>query len=140
MVSRIPNDIFQFSTLSALGAGLNVSGPPAAHLTGYGSHGIGTFAEPNPGDMVFLDAVPYLLTAEGVARRAPPDALLPFVMVTKFSPEYSAAVPAGSGLTKEDLMKVFASAGPDAGARTRSSLSASLAGSRASCCRKRKGL
>ena len=122
-VARIPNDIFQFSLHSAYTQGLTSTGPPASALSGYGTHGIGYVASPRPGrggDLLLLDAVPYLLTdgatAVKVSERGENTALA-FVMVTKFQPESRAVVPRNQNLSLAGLPAVFASQGADAGGR-----------------------
>lgn len=114
MVSRIPNDIFQFSTVSALMAGLATSGPTASQLHGYGTHGIGTFSRMN-GELLYLNNTAYQFTSDGQTRRAPPNEPLPFIQVTKFQPEYRTL--ASSNLTRDNLLELFASGGPEAGGK-----------------------
>lgn len=95
MVSRIPNDIFQFSLPSALSttqeSPLNITGPPSSALIGYGTHGIGTFAA-SSSSLLYLDGLGHQILASGKAQPAPMDAMLPTVMVTKFAPEFSAQI------------------------------------------------
>ncbi|KAF1346447.1 hypothetical protein BDV97DRAFT_300692 [Delphinella strobiligena] len=113
MVSRIPNDIFQFSTVSALMNGLARSGPTASQLHGYGTHGIGTFENMN-GELIYLDGKAWQFTSDGQTRRAPSDLPLPFIQVSKFVPEYQTVT---NKLKKDTLMDLFASGGPDAGGK-----------------------
>jgi len=114
MVSKIPNDIFQFSTVGALMSGLASTGPSPSQLTGYGSHGIGTFTDMD-GELLFLDGIAYQFTSDGKVRLAPGHLSLPFVQVTKFIPEYSLNTQAR--IRKEDLLDIFAQGGPDAGGK-----------------------
>lgn len=113
MVSKIPNDIFQFSTASALMAGLAHNGPACGQLPGYGSHGIGTFASMN-GELLFLDGKPWQMLRSGKVQLADPDTPVPFVQVTKFAPEYSTKA---KQLRKNGLLDVFSSAGSGAGGK-----------------------
>lgn len=115
MVASIPNDIFQFSTYSALAAGLEASpaGPQVAHLTNHGTYGIGTFGAPSGGGaMMMVDRVAWQTVpgSKSEWRRAPPDATMPFVQVTIFQPEYRAVVQRG-GLSKEGVWGVLGEGG-----------------------------
>ncbi|PSK56903.1 Dedicator of cytokinesis protein 1 [Elsinoe australis] len=140
MVSRIPNDIFQFSTVSALMAGLCDSGPAASQLTGYGTHGLGTCSSLN-GEVLFLDSVPWHMTTSPLSgtasppsdqealnstarnlsptiRHADPSSQLPFVQVTLFRPEFTLSLPlpsANKSLTKSSLLSLLSSADPTRG-------------------------
>ena len=95
MVSRIPNDIFQFSLPSAFDAGLNSSGPQSGQLTGYGSHGIGLFAN-NGGDLLFLDSVAWQIGSDCSVKRADHYTSLPLVQVTRYLPEAELVLDEGS--------------------------------------------
>lgn len=112
MVSKIPNDVFQFSTVSALMAGLVENGPSAGQLTGYGTHGIGTFSNLE-GELLYMDGKAYQMTAERGVQLAPSDISLPFVQVTKFIPEFSGRV--SGSLKKDDLMTFISQGGSQAG-------------------------
>ncbi|TID18877.1 alpha-acetolactate decarboxylase [Venturia nashicola] len=134
MAAKIPNDIYQFSILSAYKAGLTQTGPPVRALQGYGSDGI-AFLPRNSGELLFLDSTAYLIppnrghqvsptaSPDGIAspKQAPQnimehakgETLLPFVMVTKFVPEFSLNI---SGDTEmESLMDLLECEGPVAG-------------------------
>lgn len=114
MVSRIPNDIFQFSTVSALMGGLADSGPIVSQLQGYGTHGIGTFAKMD-GELLYLNGEAWQFTSDGKTRRAPADLSLPFIQVTKFVPEFITSV--SSNLKREDLIDLFHAGGEMAGGK-----------------------
>lgn len=105
MVASIPNDIFQYSIISALNSGLATGGPPAAFLTRHGTHGIGTFAHMN-GEMILIDSVAWQITSDGNVRRAALDAVLPYVMVTIFEPVFGIAV-SKDGMSKGELEEVL---------------------------------
>lgn len=92
--------------------GLATTGPQAAQLDSYGTHGLGTFAKMD-GELLFIDGEAYQFTSDGRARRALPSTPLPFVQVTRFVPDYTTVV--SEKLTKDDLMEVFKSGGPEAG-------------------------
>jgi len=117
MVSRIPNDIFQFSTVSALIAGLATSGPQAAQLTGYGTHGLGTFTNLD-GEMIMLDGKAWHMTTSSdgqlpIVKPAGAQQMLPFVQVTKFMPAFRSAL--STGFSKDELVDYFAGAGGEGG-------------------------
>jgi alpha-acetolactate decarboxylase len=84
MVASIPNDVFQFSTFSALKAGFSQGQPSAGDLTSHGDHGIGTFEDGSL--MMLVDSRAYSIAKEGKATIAPLQARLPFAMVTIFQP------------------------------------------------------
>jgi acetolactate decarboxylase len=113
MVSKIPNDIFQFSTASALMAGLAHNGPSCGQLRGYGTHGIGTFTRMN-GELLFLDGKPWQMLPSGKVQPASPQTSIPFVQVTNFQPEFQTKA---VGLKKEALVDVFEKSGPGAGGK-----------------------
>ncbi|KAF4548005.1 Hypothetical protein D9617_33g038690 [Elsinoe fawcettii] len=127
MVSRIPNDIFQFSTVSALMAGLCTSGPQISHLPGYGTHGLGTCSELN-GEVLYLDGVVWHMTTspaesddrkdqealnshakktQPVIKRAAAGEQLPFVQVTTFKPEFQIRLPGKQSIGKASLLDVL---------------------------------
>jgi acetolactate decarboxylase len=130
MAAKIPNDIYQFSLISALKEGLTLAGPPVKALGNYGTDGIGTFSRMD-GELLFLDSIAYHVkpnvnlntnaddNAENgvslncVVERAKGDQMLPFVMVTKFVPEFGLIV--NGALEMRSLRDVFGSEGPKAG-------------------------
>jgi len=120
MAAKIPNDIFQFSTTGALHAGFSNHGPVVSSLSGYGTHGIGTFAQ-HYDELLFLDSQAYQITSNeanvkgNLVQKASSDEGLSFVMVTKFAPEYQIMVK--GQLEKDDLLDVFSSQGGDAGGK-----------------------
>ncbi|KAK7191499.1 hypothetical protein DPSP01_011016 [Paraphaeosphaeria sporulosa] len=84
MVASIPNDIFQFSTWTAVHKGFNTGQPRAADLTSHGTDGIGVFEN---GDlMILLDSRAYVVSAAGNATPARSNDQLCFAMVTVFQP------------------------------------------------------
>lgn len=111
-VARIPNDIFQYSLLSALTRGLTSGGPPASRLGGYGTHGVGQVSG-SLNDLLLLEGQAYEL-ADGRAKRVT-NVQLPFVMVTGFDPEYRAKPQGTTRLA--NLRDAFASGGPGARAK-----------------------
>lgn len=80
-----PNEIYQYSLISALMSGLASpsSSIPVSTLLSYGTFGIGTFAHMD-GEMVILDSVPYQFRSDGSTRAVNGDELIPFAMVSNF--------------------------------------------------------
>lgn len=83
-----PNEIYQFSLISALMSGLASpsSSLPVSQLLTRGTFGVGTFASMD-GEMVILDSVPYQFHADGTTHAASPSQLVPFAMVSHFEPD-----------------------------------------------------
>ena len=104
MPASIPNDIYQFSLLSALNAGLKDGGPPVAFLTNHGTHGIGVF-EDEESDVIQIDSVAYSIDDNGTATKADQEDTMPFVMVTVFKPVQRVKPPKGT--TRKKVMEVF---------------------------------
>lgn len=114
MAARIPNDIYQFSTVGALMGGLATSGPKPSQLSGYGTHGIGTFAKMD-GELLYINGKAWQFTSDGTTKQAPDDISLPFIQVTKYEPELNTIIPARFG--KDDLLRIFSSAGAEGGGK-----------------------
>lgn len=104
MAKSIPNDIYQYSLLSALKAGLQDGGPPVAFLTNHGTHGIGVFEE-QESDMIQVDSIAFSIDENGAATRADKEDTMPFVMVTVFQPAQRVKPPKGT--TSKKLKEVF---------------------------------
>ncbi|KAF2493699.1 hypothetical protein BU16DRAFT_52318 [Lophium mytilinum] len=86
MVAHIPNDIFQFSLPAAIGDPTSPAGPTPANLSGYGNHGVGILASGLP--LAFIDDVAWSFDAANSLTRAPSDAAISFVQMTKFVAEH----------------------------------------------------
>jgi acetolactate decarboxylase len=119
MAAKIPNDIYQFSLISALHEGLSHDGPPVKALGGYGTDGIGNFTR-HEGELLFLDSTAYHIKPKAedgscLVERAKADAQLPFVMVTKFVPQFGLDV--NGELEMGSLLDIFGSEGPKAGGK-----------------------
>ncbi len=99
MVKNIPNDIFQFSLLSAYNGGLKDGGPPVGNLTNHGTHGIGIF-EDDESDMIQVDSLAYSFDENGEASKADEEDQMPFVMVTVFQPSQRVKPPKGTNSKK----------------------------------------
>ena len=104
MAKSVPNDIYQFSLISAFNNGLKDGGPPVGFIMNHGTHGIGIFEE-EESDMVHIDSTPYAFAAEGEATRADKEDQLPFVMVTVFPPSQRVKPPMGT--TSKKVKEVF---------------------------------
>ncbi|KAF2718680.1 hypothetical protein K431DRAFT_287413 [Polychaeton citri CBS 116435] len=108
MPASIPNDIYQYSLLSAFQAGLKTGGPPVAFLTNHGTHGIG-ICEDEAAHLIQVDGRSYILSPDGKASPASDHTPLPFVMVNVFQPTCSVHVP--DGTTLSGLRYVFEAKG-----------------------------
>jgi acetolactate decarboxylase len=91
MVGSIPNDIFQFSTFSALAAGFATGQPRTADLTSHGTDGIGVYEDGSL--MVLLDRQAHAIRKDGTVVPAPMNDRLPFAMVTIYHPTYRIKLP-----------------------------------------------
>lgn len=80
--------LFQISNTGALIEGVTEGAITVGDLVGHGDFGLGTFADFD-GEMVILDGVTYQATRDGI-RVASGGALVPFAVVTHFTPEASA--------------------------------------------------
>lgn len=99
-----PNEIYQFSLISALMSGLASasSSTPISTLLQHGSFGVGTF-ESMDGEMVVLDSRAYQFHGDGRTNRVAGDQLVPFAMVADFQPQVrrSLRVPSKADLLAE---------------------------------------
>ncbi|CAL3972113.1 hypothetical protein PZA11_005310 [Diplocarpon coronariae] len=88
-----PNDIYQFSLISALMSGLasSTSSTPISSLLTHGTFGVGTF-ESMDGEMIVLDSTAYQFHADGSTNIVSPSQLVPFAMVSDFQPQKSQAI------------------------------------------------
>jgi alpha-acetolactate decarboxylase len=76
--------LYQYSTASALMAGVASTGIPLSNLLKHGTHGLGTMAAIN-GEVIILDSTTYHLQSSGAVRVVEPHEQLPFAMVTSFN-------------------------------------------------------
>jgi alpha-acetolactate decarboxylase len=115
MVGSIPNDIFQFSTFSALTAGFATGQPRTCDLTSHGTDGIGVYEDGSL--MILLDQVAHAFRKDGTVVPAPMNAQLPFAMVTIYKPTYRIKLP---DLSFDGLEELVASSdlGPARGINT----------------------
>ncbi|XP_014559835.1 hypothetical protein COCVIDRAFT_90817 [Bipolaris victoriae FI3] len=91
MVGSIPNDIFQFSTVTALKAGFNQGQPRTSDLTSHGSDGIGVYEDGNL--MMLKSGQAFAITKDGKAKPAPANARLPLALVTVYEPNFRIKIP-----------------------------------------------
>ncbi|KAF2845158.1 hypothetical protein T440DRAFT_472896 [Plenodomus tracheiphilus IPT5] len=98
MPPSIPNDIYQFSTISALHAGYTTGQPHTSDLTTHGTHGIGIYES---GTLMLLkDSRAFQISKAGAAEPAPANARLPFAVVTMYEPSFKAKI---GGVTIDSL-------------------------------------
>ncbi|KAK2813012.1 hypothetical protein FQN50_001034 [Emmonsiellopsis sp. PD_5] len=83
-----PNQIYQYSLLSALMDGVCNEGIPVSKLLSQGNHGVGTF-ERMDGELILLDDKVYQLRAGGDVHEASSDDQIPFAVATNFSPAHT---------------------------------------------------
>jgi alpha-acetolactate decarboxylase len=77
------NEVYQFSTISALLDGVYDGDVTVAEILRHGDFGLGTFNHLD-GEMIILDGVCYRLRADGTATRAALSDLSPFAAVARF--------------------------------------------------------
>lgn len=81
------NEVYQFSTISALLEGVYDGDVTVADLLRHGDFGLGTFNHLD-GEMVVLDGECYRLRADGSASRAAATDRTPFAAVTRFHTDF----------------------------------------------------
>jgi alpha-acetolactate decarboxylase len=81
------DEVYQFSTISALLEGVYDGDVTVADLLRHGDFGLGTFNHLD-GEMVVLDGVCYRLRADGTASKAAPTDHTPFAAVTTFREDF----------------------------------------------------
>jgi alpha-acetolactate decarboxylase len=85
------DEVYQFSTISALLEGVYDGDVTIAEILRHGDFGLGTFNHLD-GEMVILDGVCYRLRADGTATRAAPSDRTPFAAVTQFHSDFEIAI------------------------------------------------
>jgi acetolactate decarboxylase len=78
--------LFQVSTSAALVEGLYQGAVRVSRLLCHGDFGLGTFIDLD-GEMVVLEGVCYRISSDGVVTTVEGDRLIPYAVVTRFSPE-----------------------------------------------------
>ncbi|KAK3377110.1 alpha-acetolactate decarboxylase [Lasiosphaeria ovina] len=106
------NEVFQYSTMSALMAGVASHGAAISSVLEHGDHGLGTFRNMD-GEMIVLDGAVYQMKSDGsvVAIESPADVITPFATVTRFKATANAKTAVGS---KEDLLDLLTRLFPSA--------------------------
>jgi len=98
-----PNELFQYSVVSALMDGVASKGLPISTLLANGDHGLGTFRH-MAGEMIILDGHVYQMKSDGSVSTVSPSppssspsqsleddtSITPFAMITRFSPTVTA--------------------------------------------------
>ncbi|KAI5284419.1 hypothetical protein KEM54_001345 [Ascosphaera aggregata] len=69
-------------------AGVADEGINVSKLSAMGNQGLGTFHHMD-GELVMLDSKVYHFHADGTVEMSPPDGIIPFAMVTNFSPQHT---------------------------------------------------
>ena len=99
-VTTAPREMLsQYSTLSALKAGVFDGQLTIAELGRWGDLGLGTFNRLN-GEMIVLGGVVYQVTADGEVHRVRPAQRTPFAVVTSFEPDMTRPAPGGATLAE----------------------------------------
>lgn len=93
--------LFQISTAGALVEGVTGGAVTVGELALHGNFGLGTFADLD-GEMVVLDGTIYRVRGDGVVSTASDADLVPFAVVTEFTPE--ACVELDRVTSLEDLL------------------------------------
>ncbi|EKD16913.1 uncharacterized protein L3040_001194 [Drepanopeziza brunnea f. sp. 'multigermtubi'] len=107
-----PNEVYQFSIISALMSGLASasSSMPVSTLLTHGNFGLGTF-EQMDGEMIVLDSEAYQFHADGSTHLASGAQLVPFAMVADFQPALARPIAVASkGSLLAELEQAFPSA------------------------------
>jgi acetolactate decarboxylase len=90
------DEVYQFSTISALLEGVYDGDATVADILRRGDFGLGTFNHLD-GEMVILDGICYRLRSDGTATRAAPTDRTPFAAVTRFHSDFEIAVESRTG-------------------------------------------
>jgi alpha-acetolactate decarboxylase len=98
-----PNELYQYSVLSALMSGAAQSGVPLSEILSNGNHGLGTFQRLE-GEMIILDGSAYQMKSDGSVvpnlETDHGDQIIPFAMITSFQPSVTETITFDS---KQDL-------------------------------------
>ncbi|ORY01434.1 hypothetical protein BCR34DRAFT_592263 [Clohesyomyces aquaticus] len=100
MAPSIPNDIYQYSTFSALLKCFNLGQPLTSDLTTHGTFGVGVYEDGSL--MNLLSSTAYLIKESGTSCPAPANERLAFAMVTLFEPTHALGLPA---ISMQDLIE-----------------------------------
>ncbi|OAQ60536.1 alpha-acetolactate decarboxylase precursor [Pochonia chlamydosporia 170] len=95
------SQLFQYSTASALMAGIASTGIRVSNLLSHGNYGLGTVANVD-GEVVVVNGVPYHLQSSGDVKVLDDQQQLPFAMVAHFSKDRSLSI---DGLPHKDAIR-----------------------------------
>ena len=102
-----PNELFQYSVISALMDGVASTGVSVSQLPRHGNHGLGTFRH-MVGEMILLDGQVFQMRSDGsvtaIDEAAANDAVAPFAMVTQFEPTATVRTAISSKQALADLL------------------------------------
>ncbi len=102
-----PNEIYQYSVISALMDGIADKGLLVSDLVSRGNHGLGTFRH-MVGEMVVVDGEVYQMKSDGtvshIDSRAAGETIAPFAMVTRFEPTVRTTAPIASKQALSSLL------------------------------------
>jgi alpha-acetolactate decarboxylase len=90
------DEVYQFSTISALLEGVYDGDATIADILRHGDFGLGTFNHLD-GEMVILDGVCYRLRADGTASRAALTDRTPFAAITRFHSDFEIPIRSRTG-------------------------------------------
>lgn len=114
-----PNELFQYSIVSALMDGVAGKGLPISTLLSHGDHGLGTFRN-MVGEMIILDGIVYQMKSDGSVTTVDVNAasgsdssqaVAPFAMTTMFKPTETAQAVLSD---KQDLYTLLSMILPEA--------------------------
>lgn len=87
-LGRPIHTLFQVSTSAALVEGLYQGAVRVSRLLRHGDFGLGTFVDLD-GEMVVVEGICYRVTADGLVSTVEGDRLIPYAVVTRFTPEFA---------------------------------------------------
>jgi acetolactate decarboxylase len=90
------DEVYQFSTISALLDGVYDGDATVADILRHGDFGLGTFNHLD-GEMVILDGICYRLRADGTASRAASTDRTPFAAITRFQSDFEIPIHTRTG-------------------------------------------
>lgn len=102
MASLNPNDVFQFSTYTALNAGFSENQFKTADIASHGTDGIGVYEDGRL--MILKDRMAHAIKGDGAIEPAPMQTHLSFAMVTTFQPPFRAKIPSISLEALDELL------------------------------------
>ena len=101
------NEIYQYSLVNALMAGVSDSGITVDQLITKGNQGLGTFVRMD-GELLLLDGKVYQLQSEGKIRVADSNDQIPYAVSTHFSPQKTMKVKLASKESIDEVLEKLA--------------------------------